>query len=213
MKSIVLAITIILGTFAQTQLAHAAKLETAVLAGGCFWCIEADFESVPGVRSVVSGFTGGTTPNPTYKKVTKGGTGHYEAVQIRYDPDKITYEQILFMFFRSIDPTDAGGQFCDRGNSYRTAVFTSNPEEQALATAAVAQARADLGQNIVTKLLPGARFYKAEAYHQNYYKGSKIIVTRRGPKSKAKAYKFYRSACGRDDRVRSLWGNAAPFVN
>ncbi len=212
MKSIVLAIAIIIGTFAQSQMANAAKLETTVLAGGCFWCVESDFESVPGVTKVVSGYTGGTTPNPTYKKVTKGGTGHYEAVQITYDPDRVSYDQILHMFLRSVDPTDAGGQFCDRGDSYRTAIFVNGAGEQAAAKAAIAQAKSDLGRSIVTPILATARFYNAEAYHQDYYKSSKIVVTRRGPKKKSEAYKFYRNACGRDQKVQALWGNAAPFA-
>ncbi len=206
-----LAFAILLGLFAQSNLAHAAKLETTVLAGGCFWCVESDFESVPGVVDVVSGYTGGTTRNPTYKKINAGGTGHYEAVKITYDPAKISYDQLLFMFLRSIDPTDAGGQFCDRGPTYRTAIFVDDAAERTVAEAAVAQAQADLGQTIVTPVLAAARFYNAEKYHQDYYKSSKLVVTRRGPKSKAKAYKFYRDACGRDARVTQLWGNAAPF--
>ncbi|MEE9426998.1 MAG: peptide-methionine (S)-S-oxide reductase MsrA [Paracoccaceae bacterium] len=213
MKSIILTVAIIFGVFAQSHMANAAKLETAVVAGGCFWCVESDFESVAGVSKVVSGYTGGTTANPTYKKVTKGGTGHYEAVQITYDPDRVSYDQLLNMFLRSVDPTDAGGQFCDRGNSYRTAIFTNGAGEAAAANAAIAQAQSDLGQTIVTPVLAASRFYPAESYHQNYYKGKKIVVTRRGPKSQAAAYKFYREACGRDQRVRSLWGNAAPFVS
>ena len=213
MKSIVLAVAIIFGVFAQSHMANAAKLETAVVAGGCFWCVESDFESVAGVTKVVSGYTGGTTANPTYKKVTKGGTGHYEAVQITYDPDRVSYDQLLNMFLRSVDPTDAGGQFCDRGNSYRTAIFTNGSGETASANAAIAQAQSDLGQSIVTPVFAASRFYPAEAYHQDYYKGKKIVVTRRGPKSQAAAYKFYRNACGRDERVNALWGNAAPFVS
>ncbi len=208
-----LAFAILLGLFAQSNLAHAAKLETTVLAGGCFWCIESDFESVPGVVDVVSGYTGGTTRNPTYKKINAGGTGHYEAVKITYDPDKVSYDQLLHMFLRSVDPTDAGGQFCDRGPSYRTAIFVDGAAERSAAEAAVAQAQTELGQTIVTPVLASARFYNAEEYHQDYYKSSKIIVTRRGPKTKASAYKFYRNACGRDARVTQLWGNAAPFTH
>lgn len=208
-----LAFAILLGLFAQSNLAHAAKLETTVLAGGCFWCVESDFESVPGVVDVVSGYTGGTTKNPTYKKINAGGTGHYEAVRITYDPAKVSYDQLLHMFLRSVDPTDAGGQFCDRGPSYRTAIFVDDAAERTAAEAAVAQAQADLGRTIVTPVLASARFYNAEAYHQDYYKSSKIVVTRRGPKSKANAYKFYRNACGRDAKVTQLWGNAAPFTH
>jgi len=164
------------------------------------------------VIDVISGYTGGTTANPTYSSISGGGTGHYEAVEITYDADVVSYDQLLHAFFRSVDPTDAGGQFCDRGETYRTAVFVSNAEEQRIATAAKATAQRALGQNIVTPVLETATFYRAEAIHQNYYKGSRIVVTRRGPKSQAEAYKFYRNACGRDQRVSQLWGDAAPFV-
>ncbi len=211
-KPIVLTIAIMLGFLAQTDRAHAGKLETAIVAGGCFWCVESDFESVPGVVEVVSGYTGGKTANPTYKQVSKGGTGHYEAVRITFDSGKITYDEILHLFLRSIDPLDAGGQFCDRGDSYRTAIFAKGPAQRAAAEKAVAEASAALGRKIVTPVLNASRFYKAEAYHQDYYKGKKIVVTRRGPKTQAAAYKFYRNACGRDARVRQIWGSAAPFA-
>ena len=192
--------------------AHAGQSETLTVAGGCFWCVEADFESVPGVTRAVSGYTGGDVDNPTYKQVTRGGTGHYEAVQITFDAGRVSRERLLQLFFRSVDPTDAGGQFCDRGKSYRTAIFVSNAGEKALAEQAKAEAQSALGQKIVTPILNAGAFYKAEDYHQDYYKGSKLILTRRGPKSQAEAYKFYRKACGRDQRVRELWGNAAPFA-
>lgn len=191
----------------------AAATETAIVAGGCFWCVESDFESVPGVKGVVSGYTGGTTENPTYKQVGKGGTGHYEAVEIRFDPAKVSYAHLMELFFRSVDPTDAGGQFCDRGDSYRTAIFVANTEQRADAEAAKAEAGKALGQKIVTPIVEAGRFYKAEGYHQDYYKGSSIILTRRGPKQQSEAYKFYRDACGRDKRVHALWGDAAPFTH
>ncbi|MGB3178359.1 MAG: peptide-methionine (S)-S-oxide reductase MsrA [Albidovulum sp.] len=190
-----------------------AATETAIVAGGCFWCVESDFESVPGVKSVVSGYTGGTTKNPTYKQVGKGGTGHYEAAEIRFDPAKVSYERLMELYFRSVDPTDAGGQFCDRGESYRTAIFTKSPAQRAAAEAAKAAAGAALGKKIVTPIVDAGAFYKAEAYHQDYYKGSKIVLTRRGPKSQSEAYKFYRDACGRDKRVKQLWGRAAAFAH
>lgn len=186
-----------------------ADQKTAVVAGGCFWCVEKDFESVPGVTSVVSGFAGGKTANPTYKQVTAGGTGHYEAVQITYDDSKISYADLMMLFFRSVDPTDAGGQFCDRGDSYRTAIFVSGPAERAAAKAASAEAEQQLGAPIATKILPAGPFYAAEDYHQDYYKSSDIIITRFGPRTKASAYKLYREACGRDARVQQLWGSAA----
>ena len=190
----------------------AAETRIATVAGGCFWCVEADFEKLRGVKEVVSGYTGGSVENPTYKQVTRGGTGHYEAVQIYYDPAILSYEQIMHLFLRSVDVTDAGGQFCDRGDSYRTAIFVSNADEKAIAEAAVSQASAALGRKVVTPVLNASQFYQAEAYHQDYYKGRKVILTRGGPKRQDKAYKFYREACGRDERVRQIWGSAAAFA-
>jgi len=191
--------------------ALAQDTRTATFAGGCFWCIEADFEKVNGVSEVVSGYTGGTTEDPTYE--TLKGSGHYEAVEIVYDPDVVNYDQLLYAFFRSVDPTDAGGQFCDRGDVYRTAVFVDTPEERAAAEAAKAVAQRELGQQIVTPIIEAGPFYVAEEYHQDYYKGDQRIITRRGIKTQADAYEFYRDACGRDDRVAELWGDAAPFVD
>ncbi|WP_170451814.1 peptide-methionine (S)-S-oxide reductase MsrA [Ruegeria arenilitoris] len=203
---------IALALILRAQPSPAAGTETLTVAGGCFWCVEADFESVPGVIEAVSGYTGGTTPNPTYSQVTSGGTGHYEAVQITFDPARVSRETLLNLFFRSVDPTDAGGQFCDRGDSYRTAIFVSNTGEDALAERSKADAQRALGQAVVTPVLPLGAFYPAEAYHQDYYKGKKLVFTRFGPKRQLNAYKSYRKACGRDARVRQLWGNAAPFA-
>ena len=200
------------GAIAQASVAEAAQ-KNAYFAGGCFWCIEADFEKVKGVSEVVSGYTGGTTKNPTYKQVTKGGTGHYEAVEIRYNDSTVSYDRLLHLFFRSVDPTDAGGQFCDRGESYRTAIFVTNAAERAAAEKAKAEAEKELGKKIVTPILDAGQFYDAEAYHQNYYKSSEVVLTRRGPKSKANAYKFYRNACKRDQKVKRLWGSSAPFAS
>lgn len=190
-----------------------AATEKAIVAGGCFWCVESDFESVPGVKSVVSGYTGGTTANPTYKQVGKGGTGHYEAVEIAFDPAKISYAKVIELFFRSVDPTDAGGQFCDRGESYRTAIFPLNPDQKAAAEAEKTKAAKALGRKIVTPVLNAKPFYKAEDYHQDYYKGSNIVITRAGPKRQSEAYKFYRKSCGRDAKVKALWGGDAPFTH
>jgi peptide-methionine (S)-S-oxide reductase len=192
--------------------AQAAETATLTVAGGCFWCVEADFEKVQGVEEVVSGYTGGTTDNPTYKQVTGGNTGHYEAVEIRYDPAVVSEEQLLDLFFRSIDPTDAGGQFCDRGDSYRTAIFAGDAETRAAAEAAKAEAEAELGQQIVTPILEADRFWLAEEYHQNYYKSTERTLTRFGYIDRADAYKRYRDACRRDARVRELWGDDAPFA-
>ena len=206
-----LALAMGAATALTPQGAQAAQ-ETAIVAGGCFWCVEADFESVRGVGDVVSGYTGGTTANPTYNQVTRGGTGHYEAVMIPFDNSVISYREIMDLFFRSIDPTDAGGQFCDRGNSYRTAVFVTTQAQADAATAAKAAAQQALGRQIVTPILQAGQFYRAEAYHQDYYKGDKLILTRGGPKRQSQAYDFYRQGCGRDARIEALWGPSAPFL-
>ena len=186
-----------------------AKTQKAVLAGGCFWCVESNFEGVAGVKDVVSGYTGGASKNPTYDN----HEGHYEAVEITFDDAKISYAQIIAKFLRSTDVVDAGGQFCDRGNAYRSAIFVSDAAEKQVAADEVARAQADLGQKIVTPVLTAKTFWPAEAYHQDYYKSSELVLTRRGPKEKANAYKFYRDACGRDARVKQLWGSAAEFTH
>ena len=211
-KPSLLFVLILLTAMLRAHPAPAAGTETLTVAGGCFWCVESDFESVPGVIGAVSGFTGGKAANPTYDQVSKGGTGHYEAVQITFDPARVSRETLLNMFFRSVDPTDAGGQFCDRGDSYRTAIFVSNSAEKALAQQAKDNAQRALGQTVVTPILQAGAFYPAEEYHQDYYKGDKLILTRFGPKRQKNAYKAYRNACGRDARVKQLWGSDAPFV-
>lgn len=188
-----------------------AETRTAVVAGGCFWCVEKDFEGVAGVRNVVSGYAGGAKAKATYDQVSGGGTGHYEAVRITYDPAKLSYDELLRLFYRSVDPTDGGGQFCDRGDSYRTAIFVQGAEERAAAEAATATAAAALDKPIATKILPLNGFYPAEDYHQDYYKSGDIILTRFGPRSKAAAYKLYRKSCGRDARVSEVWGGEAAF--
>jgi len=208
-KSLALGALILAGLTVQADAAQ----KKAYFAGGCFWCVEKDFESVKGVSEVVSGYQGGKTKNPTYKQVTKGGTGHYEAVEVRYNDSTVSYDELLYKFFRSVDPTDAGGQFCDRGASYRTAIFVTNAAERAAAEKAKSRAAKDLGRAIVTPILDAAPFYAAEAYHQDYYKSSEVVLTRRGPKSKANAYKFYRKACKRDAKVKRLWGSDAAFIN
>ena len=210
-KSIALALVATVEIFAQVQTVQ-ADTETLTVAGGCFWCVESDFESVNGVEEAISGFAGGKVANPAYKQVIRGGTGHYEAVQITFDPDIVSRDEILSNFFRSVDPTDAGGQFCDRGQSYATAIFAEGPDQKAAAEKAKVQAASDLGQRVVTPILGTFPFYAADASHQDYYKCSKIVLTRFGPKKQSKAYKAYRNACGRDQSVERLWGVAAPFV-
>lgn len=194
-----MALVVLLG------LAGVARAETAIVAGGCFWCVESDFEGVEGVSDVVSGYTGGDLQNPTYRN----HDGHFEAVRITFDPAVISYGDVIAGFLRSVDVLDAGGQFCDRGESYRTAIFVQDAAQRTAAQAAVAEAEAVLGATIVTPVLDAGTFWIAEAYHQDYYRSSEIVLTRAGPKQKANAYKFYRKACGRDARVRELWGAQA----
>ena len=176
-------------------------LQIATFAGGCFWCVESDFDYVAGVVRTVSGYTGGASKNPTYKQVTAGGSGHREAVQIFYDPKKVTYATLLEVFWRSVDPTDGGGQFCDRGASYATAIFANSPEQKRLAEESKRKIEASgvLKQPIVTPIETAGPFYPAEDYHQDYYKKSPV------------RYKFYRYRCGRDQRIGDLWGDEAHF--
>lgn len=185
--------------------AASAKTEKAIVAGGCFWCVESDFESVPGVIDVVSGYTGGSLQNPTYEN----HDGHYEAVEITFDSEKISYATLIAKFLRSVDVTDAGGQFCDRGSAYRTAIFALDSAQDSAARAAIADAEAVLGASVVTPVLGAGKFWLAEDYHQDYYKGSNLVLTRAGPKKQSNAYKFYREACGRDARVKQVWGDQA----
>ena len=190
-----------------------AETEILTVAGGCFWCVESDFETVTGVSEVVSGYTGGKSENPTYKQVVRGGTGHYEAVQIHFDPEIVSRQQLLNLFFRSIDPTDAGGQFCDRGASYSTAIFVRDGNEESLAEGVKSVAQEALGKQIVTPILTAGKFYRAEDYHQDYYKGENLVITRFGLVKQSDAYKRYRKGCGRDARVLELWGDEAAFAN
>lgn len=189
-----------------------AETKTAIFAGGCFWCVEADFEKVEGVGEVTSGFTGGTVANPTYKQVVRGGTGHVEAVEITYDDAVVSYAQLVHLFLRSVDVLDAGGQFCDRGESYATAIFVSNEAEDTIVAEAISAAEAELGATIVTPVRQASDFFLAPEYHQDYYKKDDIILSRFGPISKRNAYKRYREACGRDARIAELWGQDAPFL-
>ena len=171
---------------------------SAVFAGGCFWCIESDFEKLEGVYEAVSGYTGGTIENPTYRnhsKAPEGGMAHYEAVKVMYDPDIVSYEELVDYFFRHIDPTDDGGQFCDRGDSYRTAIFPDTDARRETATTAIAgiEASGVLPAPVVTKILPLETFWTAEGYHQDYYKKNPV------------RYGVYRRNCGRDRTVARVW--------
>lgn len=192
MKNILL---MILATTAISTATNAETLDKITVAGGCYWCVESDFESVNGVIEAVSGFAGGDVANPTYKQVTRGGTGHYEAVEVTFDSDIVSRRELYNFFFRSIDPTDAGGQFCDRGDAYRTALFV-NADDLADAEAALKSAQSELGQDIVTPILKAEEFYKAHEAHQDYYQKHPL------------KYGYYRKGCGRDARVAQLWGSA-----
>ncbi|MBH0231178.1 peptide-methionine (S)-S-oxide reductase MsrA [Halobacillus yeomjeoni] len=170
--------------------------ETATLAGGCFWCMEPPFEKLKGVSEVVSGYTGGRTENPTYKEVSSGNTGHIEAVQVYYDPDVLTYEQILEVYWRQINPTDDGGQFVDRGEQYTTAIFYHSDEQKQIAETSRESLDESGGfdQPIVTPIRKAETFYKAEEYHQDYYEKNTF------------RYKIYRGNSGRDDYLEKVWG-------
>lgn len=182
-----------------TPPAEAATLETATFAGGCFWCMEPPFEKLSGVISVTSGYTGGKTGNPRYEEVSAGGTGHAEAVRILFDPAKVSYAQLLQTFWHNIDPTVSNRQFCDSGSQYRSAIFYHNEQQKKLALqskAALAKAKS-FPQPIVTEITPASRFYPAEEYHQDYYRKNPL------------RYKYYRHSCGRDKRLKELWGSKA----
>ena len=175
--------------------ATSAWADKAVLAGGCFWCMEADFEKLAGVTDVISGFTGGTVKDPTYNG---DHTGHYESVEITYDPNKVSYKQLLDYYWVHIDPFDARGQFCDKGHSYMSAIFVANEQERAIAERSKKAVEAQFpGEAVATKILPATTFYPIkgnESYHQDYYKKNPI------------RYAYYRRSCGRDQRLHELWG-------
>lgn len=177
--------------------ADAQKLETVIFAGGCFWCVESDFDQIPGVVRTTSGYTGGAIENPTYKQVSRGDTGHVEAVEIAYDPSQVTFDDLLTAFWHSVDPTDSGGQFCDRGEPYTTAIFVGNAEEYRAAEKSKQVAEGELGQAIATPIREAGKFYPAEAYHQDYYMKNPV------------RYRFYRWSCGRNQRVEAIWGDRA----
>ena len=200
----VLAVALVLSaalSIGAASLSSAAEdgLEVATFAGGCFWCVESDFDKVPGVVRTVSGYTGGTLADPTYKRVSAGGTGHREAVQIFYDPKQVTYATLVEIFWRSVDPTDGGGQFCDRGQSYETAIFANSLEQkqQAEASKRELQRSGVLNRPVVTPIEVAAPFYPAEDYHQDYYQKNPL------------RYGLYRYSCGRDARIEELWGEDA----
>ncbi len=172
-----------------------AAPQTAIFAGGCFWCVESDFDKLPGILETISGYTGGSVKNPTYKQVSAGKTGHFEAVQVRYDPKQVSYAQLLNYFWRHIDPLDGEGQFCDRGGQYRSAIFVQTSEQKKEAEASRQHTEKLLGKPVKTLILPQGPFYRAEDYHQDFYRKEPL------------KYNFYRFSCGRDRRISEVWKN------
>jgi len=186
---------ILLSMLLTALLATSATADEAVFAGGCFWCVEALYQEQEGVSDVVSGFTGGTYPDPTYNG---RHDGHYESVRVTYDPNVISYQDLLDLFWVNIDPFDAAGQFCDKGPSYRSAIFVANDAQRALAEASKARVAAEFpDQHIATEILPAGKFFPVEEAHQDYYQKNPI------------RYHFYRTGCGRDRRLREVWGDRA----
>jgi len=194
LKKIILTISLGLATF---TVAHGQDTETAIFAGGCFWCVESDFDTIDGVISTTSGYTGGTNDSPTYKNHTK--YRHREAVEIVYDPTKVSYDELVEIFWSSVNPTDDGGQFCDRGFSYTTAIYALNESQAQIAkdSKAALTDKKVLSQPIVTPIEMAATFWPAETYHQDYYQKNPL------------RYKFYRNSCGRDKQVKKVWGDMA----
>lgn len=182
---------------AQEKTEDQRALATAIFAGGCFWCVEEVFDEVDGVVDTVSGYTGGTVPNPTYEQVVAGGTGHIEAVRVRFDPTRTSYAELLEVFWRNIDPFDAGGQFCDRGESYLSAIFAMDEEQKRLAEKSKTGVSERFDKPVATGVRPAVEFYRAEEYHQGYYLKNPV------------RYAFYKWNCGRAQRLEEIWGPAA----
>jgi peptide-methionine (S)-S-oxide reductase len=183
-----------------TDLARAQERAKATFAGGCFWCMEPPFDKLEGVISTTSGYTGGQKANPTYQEVSAGTTGHTEAVEIVYDPRKVTYARLLEVFWRNIDPTTPDRQFCDVGSQYRAAIFYHDDAQRRLAEQSKQAVAQRLRRSVVTEVLTAATFYVAEDYHQDYYKKNPI------------RYRFYRTGCGRDQRLEQIWGKDAQLT-
>jgi len=190
-----------LGAGAQEKPAAAVHPKTAIFAGGCFWCMQPSFDRAAGVIKTEAGYSGGHVVKPTYEQVSRGDTGHMEVIAVTYDPAKITYQQLLDIYWTTIDPIDAEGQFCDRGSQYASAIFYADEAEHKMALESKMLLEADDerfgGKPVVTKILPAAPFYPAEEYHQSYYKKNSL------------RYQFYRSRCGRDERLEKVWGDKA----
>jgi peptide-methionine (S)-S-oxide reductase len=202
--SVLVALVLLLWPLAPVQ----AAVEEAVLAGGCFWCLEHDLEKLPGVLSVESGYSGGNLRNPTYRQVSGGGTGHQEVVEVRFDTARISYPTLLRAYWRNVDALDGGGQFCDRGSSYRPVIFTQGETQKQQAEASLKAAARELGKPVAAirvQIKPLSRFWPAEGYHQDYAERNSV------------KYNYYRWACGRDRRLDQLWGSkarsSAPWVS
>src|SRR5512135_1762403 len=198
-KSLIIVVTGLSVMLMAITAVTAANLEKATFAGGCFWCMEHPFDEIPGVVSVTSGYTGGQKKNPTYEEVSAGGTGHAESVQVVYDPSKITYGKLLDVYWHNIDPTTKDRQFCDSGHQYRSAIFyrTEEQHREALQSKEALEKSKPFKEPVVTEIVPAGEFYPAEEYHQHYYKKNPI------------RYWYYRNGCGRDQRLKELWGKAA----
>jgi peptide-methionine (S)-S-oxide reductase len=191
---IALTLWLLLSAGAAGQGAQQQRTETATFAGGCFWCVEADFDKVAGVLATTSGYTGGRTPHPSYEAVVQGGTGHAEAVEIAFDPAKVSFQQLLDVLWRNVDPFARDSQFCDHGSQYRSAIFYHGDEQRRLAEASKAAVAARFKRPVETEIVAAGPFYKAEDYHQDYYRKNPL------------RYNFYRAGCGRDARLEELWG-------
>ncbi len=172
----------------------ASGLSNAIFAGGCFWCMEPPYDKLEGVTATTSGYIGGRAENAHYKKISAGLTRHVEAIQVTYDPEKVTYQQLLDVFWENVDPFDSRGQFCDKGPQYLSYIYYASESERTLAEASLKKVAEGFDRNVATKIAASSAFYPAEGYHQNYYQRNPI------------RYRFYRSRCGRDDRLEELWG-------
>ena len=190
----VVVAALLAGVPAGTAELETAALETATFAAGCFWCTEADFDHMEGVRETISGYTGGRFANPTYEQVSSGGTGHVEAVEVRFDPAVVTYEQLLEHFWRNVDPFDGRGQFCDIGEQYRPVIFYRTEAQRTAAQASKERVEKLLRKRVAVQVAPAGLFYRAEEYHQNYHRKNRV------------RYNYYRWSCGRDRRLKDVWG-------
>lgn len=175
----------------------AVAVDTAIFAGGCFWCMEPPYDKLDGVLSTTSGYTAGSVANPSYEQVSAGGTGHTEAMQVVFDPARVTYDRLLHVFWRNIDPFARNQQFCDRGSQYRSGIYPRHASQKAAAEASLRTVAARFSQPVVTEIVGAAPFYPAEEYHQDYYTKNPL------------RYKFYRTSCGRDGRLEEIWGKEA----